>query len=34
MAEAQSKEPKIWVRARIAQLKREIARLEAELGTS
>ena len=31
MAEAQSKEPKIWVRARIVQLQREIARLEAEL---
>jgi ankyrin repeat protein len=34
MAEAQSKEPKIWVRARIAQLKREVARLEAELSRS
>jgi ankyrin repeat protein len=34
MAEAQSKEPKIWARARIAQLKREVARLEAELSRS
>jgi ankyrin repeat protein len=31
MTQAQSGDPKIWVRARIAQLQREIARLEAEL---
>ncbi len=31
MEQAQSGDPKIWLRARIAQLQREIARLEAEL---
>ena len=31
MKQAQSLDPKIWVRARIAQLRREIAYLEGEL---
>jgi len=31
MAQAQSLDPKIWVRARIAQLRREIANLEEKL---
>ncbi len=34
MKHAQEQDPYIWVRTRIAQLKREIARLEAELKTS
>jgi uncharacterized protein len=31
MEQAQSRDPKIWVRARIAQLRREIANLEEKL---
>jgi Protein of unknown function (DUF1192) len=31
MKQAQSGDPRIWLRARITQLQREIARLEAEL---
>jgi ankyrin repeat protein len=31
MKQAQSQDPKIWVRARIAQLRREIAHLEEKL---
>ena len=31
MQQAQSQHPKIWLRARIAQLRREIASLEAKL---
>lgn len=33
MKQAQSLDPKIWVRARIVQLQCEIARLEARLDT-
>jgi ankyrin repeat protein len=33
MQQAQSQHPKIWLRARIAQLRREIASLEAKLDT-
>jgi ankyrin repeat protein len=33
MEQAQSQDPKVWIRARIAQLRREIARLEAQLET-
>ena len=31
MDEGQSRDPQIWIRARIGQLKRELARLEAKL---
>lgn len=31
MKDAQKRDPKVWVRARIAQLKREIASLEERL---
>lgn len=31
MKEAQKRDPEVWVRARIAQLKREIASLERRL---
>jgi hypothetical protein len=34
MKQAQEQDPYIWVRTRIAQLKRELARLEAELDRS
>jgi ankyrin repeat protein len=34
MQQVQGQEPKIWVHARIGQLRREIARLEAELERS
>jgi ankyrin repeat protein len=33
MTNRQSQDPKIWIRARIVQLKRELARLEAELNS-
>ena len=31
MEQAQSRDPKIWIRARIAQLRREVAHLEEKL---
>jgi len=31
MMQVQSQDPKVWIRARIAQLRREIARLEQQL---
>jgi hypothetical protein len=34
MEQAQSEDPKIWFGARIAQLRREVAHLAAELGRS
>jgi ankyrin repeat protein len=34
MTRAQSRDPNVWIRARIARLRREIASLEAELASS
>jgi len=33
MSRLQSQDPKVWIRARIAQLKRELTRLEAQLNS-